>query len=378
MKASFKLFRIAGIDIGIHYTWIFIFLLFSWTLADGYFPAYYQWSTAAYWITGVIASLLIFVSVLIHELAHSLVAKSRGIPVHSITLFILGGVSNLEEEPQKPKAEFVMAIVGPVTSLLLAAIFWGLTKIPGDKTTEVFAVISYMALINMYLGAFNLLPGFPLDGGRVLRSIIWGATGNLIKATEIAGRVGQIFGWAFIGLGVFFMIRISLFSGLWLAFIGWFLNSAADASRKEVTIRERLSHFKVRELMNSNIETIRPETTVYDMVMDIIRRKGGRAVPVCRDDRLAGIVTITDVKKVPQEQWNTTPVERIMTADPLYTVTPEDNLNTAMQLIAKHDINQVLIKENEKCAGMLTRADIIRFIQMSHELGMSGTQRYPQ
>jgi CBS domain-containing protein len=233
-------------------------------------------------------------------------------------------------------------------------------------------------LINMYLGAFNLLPGFPLDGGRVLRSIIWGATGNLIKATEIAGRVGQIFGWAFIGLGVFFMIRISLFSGLWLAFIGWFLNSAADASRKEVTIRERLSHFKVRELMNSNIETIRPETTVYDMVMDIIRRKGGRAVPVCRDDRLAGIVTITDVKKVPQEQWNTTPVERIMTADPLYTVTPEDNLNTAMQLIAKHDINQVLIKENEKCAGMLTRADIIRFIQMSHELGMSGTQRYPQ
>ncbi|MFA5308899.1 MAG: site-2 protease family protein [Dehalococcoidales bacterium] len=370
MKASFKLFRIAGIDIGIHYTWIFIFVLFSWTLAQGYFPAYYEWSTAAYWITGIIASLLIFVSVLLHEMAHSLVANARGIPVHSITLFILGGVSNLEEEPQKPVAEFTMAIVGPATSLVLAAIFWGLTRLPGDKTTPVAAIISYMAYINLYLGAFNLLPGFPLDGGRVLRSIIWGATGSLAKATDIAGRVGQFFGWAFIGLGVFFIFQVSLFSGLWLAFIGWFLNSAADSSRKEITLRERLSRYKVREVMNPNIETIRPETTVSEMVMNVFRRQPGRALPVCRDDKLAGIVTITDVKKVPQEQWATTPVEKIMTVSPLYTVAPEDNLNAAMQLIARHDINQVLIKENDKCAGLLTRADIIRFIQMSHELNI--------
>ena len=184
---------------------------------------------------------------LLHELAHSLVAKSRGIPVHSITLFILGGVSNLEEEPQKPAAEFAMAIVGPGTSLALALIFWGLTKLPVNHTTPVAAIISYMAYINLYLGAFNLLPGFPLDGGRVLRSILWGSTGNLIKATDIAARVGQVFGWAFIGLGVYLMISVSLFNGLWIAFIGWFLNSAADASRKEVNLRERLSHFKVRE-----------------------------------------------------------------------------------------------------------------------------------
>ena len=373
MKASFKLFRIAGIDIGIHYTWLFIFAFFSWTLAQAYFPAYYTWSTTAYWITGVIASLLIFVSVLLHELAHSLVANARGIPVHSITLFILGGVSNMEEEPQKPAAEFAMAIVGPGTSLLLAAIFWGLTRLPGDKTVPVAAIISYMAYINLYLGAFNLLPGFPLDGGRVLRSILWGSTKSLSRATDIAGRIGQIFGWGFIGVGVYFIISGSLFNGLWIAFIGWFLNSSADASRKEITLRERLSHFKVRELMNPNIETIRPETTVAEMVMNVFRRQPGRAVPVCRDDRLVGIVTITDVKKISQEQWGVTPVERIMTASPLYTVSPEDNLNTAMVLIAQHDINQVLIKENDKCAGLLSRADIIRFIQMSHELGVPRT-----
>jgi Zn-dependent protease/CBS domain-containing protein len=374
MKSSFKIFRVAGIDIGIHYTWIIIFVFFSWTLAEGYFPAAYKWSTATYWITGVIASLLIFVSVLLHELAHSLVAKSRGIPVHSITLFILGGVSNLEEEPQKPAAEFAMAIVGPVTSLLLALIFWALTRLPGNHTTPVVAIINYMAYINLYLGAFNLLPGFPLDGGRVLRSILWGSTGDLIRATDIAARVGQVFGWAFIGLGVYLVISVSLFNGLWIAFIGWFLNSAADSSRKEVNLRERLSHFKVRDVINPSIAIVRPDITVQDLVTHIFRQQG-RAVPVCHNDQLEGIVTISDVKKIPQEQWAVTPVERIMTRAPLYTVAPDDNLNTAMMLIAQHDINQVLIKENGKCAGLLSRADIIRFIQMSQELGLRRTGR---
>ena len=251
MKPTFKLFRIAGITIGIHYTWIFALIFFSWTLAMVYFPAGYPgWSTAMYWITGIGGALLIFVSVLLHELAHSLVANARGIPVHSITLFILGGASNLDEEPQKPAAEFAMAIVGPVTSLVLGAILYGLTYLPIDTTTPQFAILGYLAIINIYLGIFNLLPGFPMDGGRVLRSIIWGATGNLSRATNIAGIVGQFFGWAFIGLGVFLMISVSLINGLWLAFIGWFLNSSADASRKEVALRERLSHIKVREMMN--------------------------------------------------------------------------------------------------------------------------------
>ena len=372
MKASLKLFRIFGITVGIHYTWIFAIIFFSWTLAMVYFPSYYPgWSTAVYWITGIIGALLIFVSVLLHEMAHSLVANARGIPVHSITLFLLGGASNMEEEPQKPAAEFSMAIVGPVTSLILAVIFWGFARLPADTTGPLVAMLSYMALINMYLGIFNLLPGFPLDGGRVLRSIIWGYTGNLTRATDIAGLVGQIFGWIFIGLGIFLMISVSFLSGLWIAFIGWFLNSSADASRKEITLRERLSHFKVRELMNPAVSTISPETTVDELVGEIFRKQQGRAVPVCKDDKLVGIATITDVKKIPQDKWAETPVSRIMTAEPLYTVTPDDNLNVALVMIAKNDINQVLINDNGKCGGLLSRADIIRLIQMNRELGLN-------
>jgi len=371
MKSSFRLFRVAGIDIGIHYTWIFIFVFFSWSLAQGYFPQQNPgWSTATYWITGIIASLLIFVSVLLHELAHSLVAKRRGIPVSSITLFILGGVSNLEEEPKKPAIEFTMAIVGPLTSLVLALIFWGLYHLSGNTNTPLMATINYMAVINLFLGIFNLLPGFPLDGGRVLRSIIWGSTNDLIKSTNIAARVGQFFGWAFIGFGLYLLLSGNFVNGLWIAFIGWFLNSSADASRKEITLRERLSHIKVRELMNPNIETITTETTVEEMVTNIFRKQHGRAVPVCQDGQLMGIATITDVKKIPQDRWAMTPVKQIMTTGPLYTVSPEDNLNTAMMLIAQHDINQVLIKETGKCAGLLSRADIIRLIQMRHELDL--------
>jgi Zn-dependent protease/CBS domain-containing protein len=386
MKASFKLFRIAGIDIGIHYTLIFIFILISWSLAAGIFPNLTQdQSPAIYWMMGIITALLLFVSVLLHELAHSLVAKARGMGVSSITLFIFGGVSNLEEEPEKPRTEFAMAIVGPLTSLVLGGIFFGVSIFLMGKIisynelfsntvtnnyTSIESVIGYLAWINVLLGIFNLLPGFPLDGGRVLRSILWGSTRSLIKATNIAGRVGQFFGWALIAYGLFEALSGNFLGGLWIAFIGWFLNTTADASRKEITLRERLSHIKVRELMNPDIVTIRPETSVEEMVMNIFRKQHGRAVPVCQDGRLVGIATITDVKKIPQDKWAATPVKQMMTTGPLYTVSPEDNLNTALGLIAQHDINQVLIKEQDRCAGMLSRADIIHLIQMSQELGL--------
>jgi Zn-dependent protease/CBS domain-containing protein len=387
VKASFKLFRIAGIEIGIHYTWLFIFILISWSLAEGVFsqikPAH---STAVNWGLGIITSLALFISVLLHELAHSLVAKSRGMKVSSITLFILGGVSNLEEEPEKPGIEFSMAIVGPLTSLILGGIFWGITiliqgqfisftnllgNVQNPNLTAV--VFGYLAWINVALAVFNLLPGFPLDGGRVLRSILWNSTHSLIRATNIAARVGQIIGWGLIGWGVFQLLSGNFLGGLWIAFIGWFLNSSADASRKEITLRERLSHIKVRDLMHPNIETISPDITIQEMVTNIFQTQHGRAVPVCENNRLVGIATISDVKKVSQDRWPATPVRQIMTTDPLYTVLPDDNLNVAMQLIAHHDINQVLINEQSKCAGIISRADIIRYIQMRHELGLPGT-----
>ncbi|MDD5082289.1 MAG: site-2 protease family protein [Dehalococcoidales bacterium] len=223
MKGAIKIGRIAGIEISVHYTWILAFLLFTWLLASAFFPqSYPNWSAAAYWITGALAALLLFISVLIHEIAHSLVAKARGLPVKGITLFIFGGVSNIESEPDKPKVEFAMSIVGPLSSLVLAGILYGIFLLVPAQDSPLGAILRYLAIANAWLAAFNILPGFPLDGGRVLRSIIWGATGNLVRATNIATTVGQVFAWLFIGFGVFQLLAGNFLGGLWIAIIGWF------------------------------------------------------------------------------------------------------------------------------------------------------------
>ncbi|MCJ7742956.1 MAG: site-2 protease family protein [Dehalococcoidales bacterium] len=387
MKGSLRLGRIAGIEIGIHYTWLLAFALIAWSLAAGFFPgAAPRQTLGAYWIAGVISALLLFVSVLLHELAHSLVAQARGIPVRSITLFIFGGVSNLEEEAERPAVEFAMAIVGPLTSLVLALIFWiifqamqpavslaSFFRIGGWLPQEniVAASLFYLALINALLAAFNILPGFPLDGGRVLRSILWGASGNLVRATNIAATVGRLFGWGFIAWGVFQVLFAGdWLGGLWIAFIGWFLSNAADASRQEVTLKEHLTGARVKDVMYVGQESISPKTMVADVVHGIFQQRFRRAVPVCQDNRPVGIVTITDLKGLPQEKWAQTPVEQIMTREPLYSVTPEDDLNAAMKLITQHDLNQVLVLSQGQCVGLLSRADIIRYLQLSQELRM--------
>jgi Zn-dependent protease/CBS domain-containing protein len=386
MKGSLRLGRIAGIEIGIHYTWLLAFILFAWLFAEGLFrqasPGY---SVGTYWIAGIVVTLLLFLSVLLHELAHSLVAQARGIPVRSITLFIFGGVSNLEEEAERPAAEFAMAIVGPITSLVLALIFWiifqamqpcvslaGFFRFGGWLPQEniVAAALYQLAFINALLAAFNILPGFPLDGGRVLRSILWGTTGNLVRATNIAATVGRFFGWGFIALGVYWFLRGDWLGGLWIAFIGWFLSNAADASRQEATLKEHLTGARVKDVMYVSQESISPKTTVADVVYGIFQQRFRRAVPVCQDNRPVGIVTITDLKGLPQEKWAETPVEQIMTREPLYSVTPEDDLNAAMKLITQHDLNQVLVLSQGQCAGLLSRADIIRYLQLSQELRM--------
>ena len=385
MKGSLRLGHIAGIEIGIHYTWLLAFALIAWSLAMGFFrqtsPGY---SLGTYWIAGIVAALLLFFSVLLHELAHSLVAQARGIPVRSITLFIFGGVSNLEEEAEKPSIEFVMAIIGPVTSLVLALVFWVIYKTiqPGglanffefsglssQQENIVAATLYYLSFINALLAAFNILPGFPLDGGRVLRSILWGTMGDMVRATNIAAMVGRLFGWGFIAWGLFQVLFAGdWLGGLWIAFIGWFLSNAADASRREITLREHLTGARVKDVMYVGQESISPKTTVADVVHGIFQQRFRRAVPVCQDNRPVGIVTITDVKGLPQEKWAETPVEQIMTRPPLYSVTPEDDLNTALKLIAQHDLNQVLVLSQGQCAGLLSRADVIRYLQLSQEL----------
>lgn len=371
MKGSLRMGRIAGIEIGIHYTWLLAFVLISLSLAQGFFPhAYPGWNPGTYWVTGILAALLLFVSVLLHELAHSLVAQARGLPVQSITLFIFGGVSNIGEEAEKPSVEFVIAIVGPLTSLALAGIFWGALQAIGKPESALAAMLYYLFLINALLAAFNILPGFPLDGGRVLRSILWSTTGSLTKATNIAATVGRLFGWALIALGAFRLLTGDFLGGLWIAFIGWFLSSAADASRRDVTLREHLRGVPVREVMDPNTETVSPQTSVEEVIRSIFLQDRRHAVPVCQNDRLVGIVTLSDVKVVPQPKWSQTSVAEIMTRQPLYRVTPEDDLNSAMRLLTQHDINQVVVLHEERLVGLLNHADIIRHLHLSQELGM--------
>jgi Zn-dependent protease/CBS domain-containing protein len=369
MKSSLRLIRIAGIDIGVHYTWVLIFVVLSWALARGFFPQLYpNWDARSYWIAGVVAALLLFGSVLVHELAHSLVAKARGIKVHSITLFLFGGVSNLEEEPERPIVEFAVSIVGPLSSLALAGICWGLLQLVGNRQGMGAGILTYLALVNTVLAVFNLLPGYPLDGGRVLRSIIWQRTGSLIRATNIAATVGRFMGWALIALGLLQALSGN-WGGLWLAFIGWFLSSSADASRRELGMREQLKGVQVRDVMAANPISISPDTTVASLVSNVFRRQVNRAVPVCQKGQTVGIATVTDVKELPREKWEETPVSAIMTREPIYRVRPEDDLNTVMQLLTKHDVNQVLVMDDNSCAGIVTRADILNYLQLSQELG---------
>jgi len=376
MKASFHLGRIAGVEIGIHYTWPFAFALISWTLAAEFFPRSFPgWVWPTYWATGVLSALFLFGSVLIHELAHSLVAQSRGLPVHGITLFIFGGVSSLGAEAKAAKDEFFIAVVGPVTSLVLAGLFAALWLIVSDRNTPLTAILVYLALINGLLGIFNLLPGFPLDGGRVVRAVLWGATGNLAKATNIAAGVGQIMAFALIGWGVFQVLSGNFVGGLWIAFVGWFLSGAANSSRRQTAFQEALRGIPVSEVMEPDPETVEPETRVDVLVRECFLQRGRRALPVHEDGRLVGIVTLTDVKEVSPEQWPTTRVAEIMTREPLYTVSPDADVAEALRLLAEHRLNQILVTAEGTTAGLLSRADVIRHIQLLSELGFAGRSR---
>jgi len=391
MRGSWRVGRIAGIEVGIHYTWLLALFIFTWLLGQGFSTTYPGWYTYFYWIAGFLATFTLFLSVLVHELAHSLVARSRGLAVSSITLFILGGVSNLAQEPENPGVEFYMAIVGPLTSLALGFIFWVIwyfitktwvlpvfsVNIPANKQSLGLAITGFLAYTNIALAIFNLLPGFPLDGGRVFRSILWRATGNLYRATNIASVIGRVFGWGFIALGVVLAIftQFGFLNGLWFVFLGWFLNSAADNSSLEVTLKEHLSGVPVEQIMEKDIESVRPDTTIDYLVQTIFVQKRKRAVPVAEGDNLVGVVTISDIKALPQERWTLTPVLQVMHREPIHTVKPEDDLNTAMKLMAQYDLNQIPVLNQGKLVGMLTRADVINYLQLSQELHIKGKHK---
>ena len=369
MRSSIRLGRIAGIEIGLHYSWFLVLALVSWSLASGWLPnAYPGWTTGAYWGTGVLAALLLFVSVLVHEMAHSLVARARGFDVGEITLFLLGGVSHLKADARRAVDELVIAAVGPLTSFVLAAFFWVLKLALGGGTSPINAIVYYLAFINALLGVFNLLPAFPLDGGRVLRSVIWAATGNHMRATRVATLGGQIVGFGLMVLGAYQFILGNQFGGIWLAFIGWFLQSTASRSQAEAAVETGVHGLRVRDIMEQRPPMIDPNSTIAEAVFDHFLRQGVRSLPVCDGDTLLGIISLTDVRRVPRDRWGELRVRREMTPMPLQVIGPDDDLSQALDVLARHAIHQLPVMEDDRLVGLLSRAHVIQYLHSVREL----------
>jgi Zn-dependent protease/CBS domain-containing protein len=355
---------------------LIILVLLSWSLAVGWFPTLYPgWTRATYWLVGIIAALLLFVSVLAHELAHSLVARARGLPVTSITLFIFGGVSNLEREPTSAGSEFQVAVVGPLTSLLIGGICWAVGMLL-PRGTPVRAVLVYLGITNVLLGAFNLIPGFPLDGGRVLRSIIWAATGSLRRATRWAAGVGEVIAYLFILWGVVQFFSGSTLGGIWIVFIGWFLLHAARTANDQATLQAMFRGVPVDRVMQPNPVTIDPSASVERLVRDAMLPQGLRAVPVVEDDRLVGLVTLHNVRHVARERWETTPVrEAMVPLDRLRVVSPAQSLNDVLPQMTRWDVNQVPVVQDGRLVGLLTRDAIMRFVEVRRGVGLDDVGR---
>lgn len=391
MRNGFHIGRLFGINIYVDWSWLLIFLLVAWNLATQFVQVHPTWGAGLTWGLAIVAALLFFASVLAHELAHSIVAQAQGIPVRNITLFLFGGVSNIQQEPHSPRAEFLLAIVGPVTSLVIGVICLlaaGLfAPLPANAAmnpglvlaalTPLTTVLLWLGPINIILGVFNLLPGFPLDGGRVLRAILWGATGNFRMATRWAAGVGQGFAWLliFTGIAMTFGVQVpflgtGLVGGLWLAFIGWFMSSAARQSYQQVAVHDMLEGVPAARLMRANVPVVPPRISVGDLVHRYVMGTDERAFPVLDGDRLVGLVTLEDIRKVAREDWDIRTAAEIMTpADQLAVVQPQDDASAALDKLMERDIHQVPVMSSGHLVGLVRSSDIMRWLQLQTPQG---------
>ena len=372
MRSALRLGNIVGIEIRLDYSWFIVFALVTWSLGGHYFPMRYTgWSGTTYWALGFVTALLFFASVLVHELSHSLVARAYGTPVRSITLFIFGGAAEISEEPKRAREEFAMALVGPATSLGIGFLF-GLLRLTVQGTSPPLAALAtWLGGINVMLAIFNLIPGFPLDGGRVLRSIIWGITGSLRRATQVASGVGRLVAFLFIFWGIWMIFGGNWANGLWIAFIGWFLENAATVSYRQVALRDLLEGHTASEVMMTDCPRVSPDVSVDELVHEYILHTSRRCFPVVDGGRVQGIVTLHHVKEVPRNRWATTTVGEAMTPfDRLKKARPDDGLFDVLQQMTEEDVNQLPVVDDGQFLGMVARDSVLAFIQARTELGV--------
>jgi Zn-dependent protease/CBS domain-containing protein len=360
--------RIRGVEIRVHWSWLLIFWLIAWSLSEGLFPEYQpQWDERQRWIAGAVSSLLFFVSVLFHELAHTFVALHYKMRVPSITLFVFGGVSQIANEMRNPKQEFLIAVAGPLSSWVLAGAFGALWVV--FRAESVSAVFGYLGLINFALGTFNLLPGFPLDGGRVFRSIVWGRVHDLTRATRIASTVGQGIAWLMIAVGIAWMVFVN-WSGLWYVLIGLFLKNSSENAYAQVLLDRALRDLRVRNLMRSVPEPVAETWSLQRMVDERVLGRAERVLFVEDLGQVSGLITVADLTKVPRAEWEMTTVRAAMVPSVrVITVTSGASALEAMRLMQEHDVHQLPVIDDERLVGLLTRGDVMSRLELNSLVG---------
>lgn len=370
-RSSIKLFKVFGIEIRLDYSWFIIFALFAYYFGFEYFPRVLSGlNEGLLALITIITVILFFTSVLIHEMSHSLVARRRGTPVKRITLFIFGGMAEIEKEPETPYSEFVMAIAGPTASFVMGIIF-GVIWIFTVNIAPIREPVKYLAIINIVLGVFNMLPGYPLDGGRVLRSIVWRVTGNLERSTFIASTVGRVIGFMIIAVGVFFILTGNFLNGVWLAFIGWFLQSSAQRGYRQLIFETSIKGIKVGDVMNENIVNVTKDITIQDLVDDYFMKYRFGRFPVIEDEktqRFIGVISLHDIKGVSKEEW-----AEVKIGDVVKTVSEIEKVNMSMEIsdaikkMSKNNLGHLVIMSDGRLRGIITKSDVMRFIKIRSE-----------
>ena len=367
MRNAIRLGRVQGIEVRLDRSWFIIFFLVAWSLAGHYLMVSAGWSSAFRFGLALVTALLFSASVLLHELEHSVVAT--GTRVRVITLMLFGGVAELTREPKRALHEFLIAIAGPIVSFALAAVF-GLVWLIGGRlqSTSLAAVGGWLASINLSLALFNLLPGFPLDGGRIFRSIVWGMSGNLHRATHIAAATGKTLAWGFILLGVWLIFGGNWANGLWIALIGWFLNSAALSSERRAATEDLLQGHTVREAMDVDCPHLPPRLTLDVAAEQLALPSSRRCFPVMEQERLVGLLTLPRLMAVPRASWRLTRVQEVMIPlAELRTVRPDDALDAILERMTAEDINQFPVVDNGRFAGMIAGDSLVRWLRMQSQ-----------
>ncbi len=368
-RSAIPLGRILGIPIGLDYSWFLIFALLTWSLATSYFPAEFKdWPPTQYWIVGAMTVILMFGCVLLHELGHSAVALRYKIPVRSITLLVFGGVAQIGAEPPSAVAEFWIAIAGPITSFALAILFSLLQPLVG-AFGPLLAMARYLAYINGALALFNLIPGFPLDGGRVFRAVVWGITHSLHRATLIAANLGRFIAYGFIIAGVWQMFSGNFGNGLWIAFIGWFLESAASSQIRQQTIHDLLAGHHVADAMRRDYITVGPDATLEQLVTDHTLGSGRRTLVVKQNDNVVGLLTLQNVKAIPPSDWPTMRADQVMIpVAQMKRIRPDAELMDALGQMDRDGVNQLPVMAGDELQGVLGRDDVISTVRNLSEL----------